>query len=69
MDTATEQKDEKPVLGDRVKLCGGHRFAGHTGTYLCDRPFAFGGVRPVVKIDHTGDETLVADPETQWRKL
>ncbi|MGA3295256.1 MAG: hypothetical protein ABSE45_14905 [Candidatus Acidiferrales bacterium] len=60
----------EPKIGDRVKLCGGHRWAGYSGTYIADREFYFQGEsRPVVKIDNTREEVFVSDPETQMRKL
>lgn len=61
--------ERKPRIGDRVKLAGGHRFAGYTAIYVADRPFPFAGTRPWVKIERTGDECYVSDPETQMRKI
>jgi len=75
-----ESLEEKPRPGDRVKLIGYHRWAGHYGKYLFDREFYSGGEGyPVVKIDNyesIGDralirdrgETIVLDPEKQMRK-
>jgi hypothetical protein len=66
--TAIAADDDKPQLGDRVKLCGNHRFAGFTGTYFTDRK-TFAGFCPIIRLDHTGEETPVIDPGRQMRKL
>lgn len=63
--------DDKPRVGDRVKLIGSHRFAGFEGVYVADRKFwSEGEPLPVVKIVHRGTEvtTWVHDSETQMRK-
>jgi hypothetical protein len=71
----------RPRVGDRVKLLGNHRYAGHSATYLTDRNFYESGqAYPVVKVDNyqeVGDrnlikdrgEVFVMDPEHQMRKL
>jgi hypothetical protein len=65
-----DELEERPKKGDRVKLCGNHRYAGRTGVYIADRAFYFEGEeRPIVRIDYTREETFVADPERQMRKL
>lgn len=65
-----EKRDARPRIGDRVKLTGGHRFAGYTAIYLGDKPFPFGGKRPWVRLESgTCEECYVSDPETQMRKL
>lgn len=64
------EQREKPRAGDRVKLTGGHRFAGYTAVYLADKQFPFGGIRPWVRLESgTCEECYVPDPETQMRKL
>jgi len=66
----TKTCEEKPRIGDRVKLTGGHRFAGFTAVYLDDKQFPLGGIRPWVRIEgRTQKECYVPDPETQMRKL
>lgn len=65
---ASATEDDRPRVGDRVKLTGTHRFAGFTGTYLADRK-TFAGTCPVVKLDHTGEETPVLDKGRQMKKL
>ena len=63
--------EERPRVGDRVKLIGTHRYAGFSGVYLADRAFyEGGGTVPVVKLNHQGTtiETWVHDPERQMRK-
>jgi hypothetical protein len=65
---ANTPQDESPKPGDRVKLFGNHRWAGYTGIYLGDRDGTVNGKKPIVKIDLTGDETVVFDPENQMRK-
>jgi len=62
-------KEEKPMPGDRVKLTGGHRFAGYTGKYVGDHVYPFGGKRPAVRIDTTGELTYVNYPETEMKKI
>jgi hypothetical protein len=65
-----EKRDERALPGDRVKLTGGHRFAGYTAIYLADKEFPFGGKRPWVRLESgTCEECWVNDPETQMRKL
>jgi hypothetical protein len=55
-------------LGDRVKLTGPNQHAGETGIYLASR---FNGLLKyhVVRLDASGDETIIADPETEMRKI
>jgi hypothetical protein len=60
---------ERPTPGDRVKLFGNHRWAGYTGIYIGDRPGTLFGSKPIVKIEQTGDETIVFDPDNQMRKI
>lgn len=73
--------EDRPRVGDRVKLLGNHRYAGHSAKYLCDRVFYESGeMYPVVIVDKwelVGDQNLkkdrgevfVLDPERQMRKL
>jgi hypothetical protein len=55
-------------LGDRVKLTGPNQHAGETGIYFASR---FNGLLKyhVVRLDGSGDETIVADPEAEMRKI
>jgi hypothetical protein len=67
----TLEEEDKPRPGDRVKLCGSHRYAGHDAVYVCDRPFAGGLKYPEVRVNDRGTNVrcLVLDPEHQMRKL
>lgn len=62
------EPNDKPRLGDRVKLFGNHRWAGYTGVYFTDRKSESGRQVPYVRIDSNGTETIVMDPENQMRK-
>ena len=64
-----EPERDRPRVGDRVKLFGNHRWAGHTGVYVFDRPADSGITKPYVRIDNDGTETVVFDPENQMRKV
>jgi hypothetical protein len=68
MIVAQEREDERPRPGDRVKLCGNHRFAGYSAQYLGDFPTAGLGTKPMVKILETGDKVVVWDADSQMRK-
>jgi hypothetical protein len=57
----------RPAPGDRVKLCGDHRWSGSRAVYLGDRETAW-GLRPFVRTED-GTETLVMKPESQMKKL
>lgn len=66
-----KQNEEKPKVGDRVKLIGSHRFAGFEGIYIADRKFwSEGAPIPYVKVIHRGMEveTWVHDAANQMRK-
>lgn len=75
-----ESLEEKARPGDRVKLIGNHRWAGHYAKYLYDGQFYESGQGyPVVRVENyesVGDkalvrdrgETFVLDPERQMRK-
>ncbi len=61
--------ENRPQPGDRVKLCGNHRQAGHSGVYVCDRQFyAEGSSSPIVRLDVTREEVFVLDPDRQMKK-
>ncbi|MGH7936665.1 MAG: hypothetical protein ACREF8_06620 [Chthoniobacterales bacterium] len=62
-------EDEKPKIGDRVKLCGNHRYAGYSGVYIRDTPF-MGRSLPLVRVTDGGVnvKTMVIDPEKQMKK-
>lgn len=66
-----ESREDRPRLGDRVKLIGNHPRAGCTGVYFTDRAVYKGGeLYPVVRLDNgpRKDETFVMDPDRQMRK-
>ena len=62
--------EERPRLGDRVKLIGNHSHAGAQGVYIGDRAYYDGGaLLPVVKLPGIIEPVSVADPDNQMRKL
>ena len=66
---AKSECSERPRIGDRVKLVGGHHFAGRTGDYIADQPL-LGRSVPIVRVEIGGVRvrTAVLEPETQMRK-
>lgn len=69
---AAETFEERPRVGDRVKLVGDHGNAGSVGVYIADRAFYEGGdTLPVVRIEGLNSrfEVFVRDPDNQMRKL
>lgn len=62
--------EERPRVGDRVKLIGNHSHAGSQGIYIADRAYYEGGeLYPMVKLPGLRDWVRVEDPDNQMRKL